>query len=563
MRIVRTLMISSALSGLLAGQAAAQIVRGTIVDEGTSAPIQGAFIQLLDSTGAARAGVLSSDAGLFILTAPAAGRYTLRAERIGYASAFSDTLEVSAGKTLQYRFAVPVQAVSLEGISVTGSKRCNTPREEGAETSVLWDEARKALDVVAWMEAERGVPYQTATWERSRDLVSLELEEGERHIASGFGKSAFWSQSAENLERYGFVRKTVYGDIAYYGLDAQTLLSDAFLAGHCFRVAEPHKGEAGLIGLGFEPLHKNGPPDIQGTLWLDRKSSELRYLEFQYTRHLVSVPVSYDRFGGRIDFRRMPNGAWVVGRWWLRMPEWGRRPGRRPIGALGSPSMPTARQRLMAARADGLNVREKGGQIVFMARPRSLGDRGTAALEGTVYDSVGARPLSGATVFLMDAGKAVVTDMLGRYRISDLPAGHHEVGFFHPFTDSLQLTAILRPVDLVAGKHNKMNLSVPRAAGCARRPRTSTVVGFVEDVENGDPLPGVAVTGVWRDAGNADATDPVDHVVSTDARGRYLFCGVPVDEPLSLEPDKGRPVKLLIRSSGIVSQDLVTERRGS
>ncbi len=562
MRTASALFTVTILFASLAGRASAQIVRGVIVDQQTAAPIQGTFVQLLDSTGTVRAGVLSNDAGQYILTAPGAGHFILRAERIGYASAFSDTLEVAAGKTLVYRFTVPVQAISLEGIRVTGSRRCNTPTEGGAATSVLWDEARKALDVVAWMEAERGVPYQTAIWERTRDIVSLEIEDGERRISSGFGKSAFWSHSAENLQRYGFVRNTGYGDIAYYGLDAQTLLSDAFLAAHCFRVAEPHKGEGGLIGLSFEPLRKNGPPDIEGTLWLDRKTSELRYLEFQYTRHLVATMVANDHFGGRIEFRRMPNGAWVVGRWWLRMPLWTESPpapGHRRASGMGV----GAHNRLWAARADGLKVREKGGEIVFMARPRSSAEEGSAALEGTVYDSVRGRPLAGATVFLVDAGQAVVTDMLGRYRMSDLPAGRHVIGFFHRFTDSLQLTAITRPVDLLAAKHNSIDLAVPRNAGCGFSPSSSTVVGFVEDVETGDPLPGVEVTGTWRERRDTVETDPVEHVDSTDARGRYLFCGVPVDEPVSLEPDEGRPVKLLLQSPGIVSQDLVAKASGS
>lgn len=554
MRTRSVFLVVGAMLATAVGPVAGQIVRGVIVDQETATPIQGAFIQLLDSAGTARAGVLSDDTGRFILTAPGAGRYTLRAERIGYASSFSDTLNVVAGKTLMYHFSVPVQAISLEGIEVTGSKRCNIPTKEGAETSLLWNEARKALDVVAWMEAQRGVPFQTTVWERTRDLVSLDLEKAERHIGSGFGKSAWWSQSAENLAEYGFVRQADQGGIIYYALNAQTLLSDAFLAGHCFRVAKPHKDEEGLIGLSFEPLKKGGPPDIDGTLWLDRKSSELRYLEFRYTRHLFATGVSNDHFGGHIAFRRLDNGAWVVGRWWIRMPEWGDPPPRRFIGASERTLGGNLRER--TAKADGLRVREKGGEITFMARPRSL-EEGTAALNGTVWDSLRARPLAGATVFLVDLGRAVVTDALGRYRMSDLPAGHHELGFFHPFTDSLQLRAITRSVDLVAGKHNTVDLGIPADAGCRSSPGTATVVGFVESVTDGTPIPGVVATGIWREPTDTAAGDPIEHTTWTNAWGRYLFCGVPTGEPVRLEATAGRPTDVVLQSSGIFSETLV------
>jgi hypothetical protein len=264
--------------------------------------------------------------------------------------------------------------------------------------------------------------------------------------------------------------------------------------------------------------------------------------------------VSNDHFGGHLEFRRMANGAWVVGRWWIRMPSWGDPPARRFIGASERTLGGNFRER--RAKADGLRVREQGGEIVFMAQPRSL-DEGTAGLDGTVWDSVRARPLAGATVFLADLGRAVRTDGLGRYRMSDLPAGHHTLGFFHPFTDSLQLRAVTRPVDLVAGKHNTADLAVPAAAGCRPGPSTAIVVGFVESVQSGEPVARVSVVGTWRDPMGGD---PAEHLASTDARGRYQFCGVPVGEPLKLETAVGRPLDLGLQSPGIYSEDLISGR---
>lgn len=531
MRTTWTLVGVVALLSCLAPRASAQTVRGQIVDQQTAAPIQGAFIRLVDSAGVARDAVLSDSSGNFTLTAPGAGRYTLRAERIGYASTFSDTLDVAAGKTVLYRFAVPVQAINLEGLDVRGSKRCDVSTKEGAETNVLWNAARKTLDVVAWMETEQRVPFQSIIWVRTRDIATFNLTEGEQHILSGFGQSAFRSQSAEDLAQNGFVRTTASGGLVYYGLDAQTLLSDVFLSGHCFRVAKPPKGEKQLVGLSFEPLNRDGPPDIQGTLWLDRRTSELRYLAFHYTRFPYPMTISESYFGGRIEFRRMDNGAWIVGRWWLRS--------------------------VVGANRGRLRVHEEGGKVAWMALPPSAGDSGTAALQGTVWDSVRARPLAGAAVFLTDVGKAVLTDRLGRFHMSGLPAGRHDLGFFHPFTDSLQLRAPTRQVDLVAGELNSADLGVPADAGCPSSPNTATVVGFIQSVANGDPIPGVVATGIWRESEKGPDSDPVEHTTRTDELGRYLFCGVPLEERVTLQATAGPPLRVDLRSPGIHSEDLI------
>jgi hypothetical protein len=568
MRTGSTLLGVAALFVTLAaqasGQSSSQLVLGQIVDQQTAAPIQGVFVQLVDSAAQVRAGVLSDDAGRFILSAPAPGRYTLRAERIGYAISLSDTLVVTAGRTLTYRFAVPVQAISLEGLEVRGEKRCLMSQESGAATSVLWNEARKALDVVAWMEKQRGVPYQAAIWDRTRDLGTLHLQEGERRIASGFGRQAFASATAEDLATNGFVRQNSDGTVTYYGLDAQTLLSDTFLAGHCFRAVEPHKGEEGLIGLGFEPLKRGGPPDIRGTLWLDRKTSELRYLEFEYTRHLFAVGVAQSHFGGRIEFLRMPNGAWIVRRWWLRMPLWGDPPGSRPVGALNRTLMTMRPDPLMEARANGLRIHEQGAEIQFMPRPASSTSEGTVVLDGTVYDSVYGRPLVGATVFLADAsGKAVTTDFLGRFHMSGLPAGHHMVDFFHPFTDSLQILAIARPVTLTAARHTSVALAVPSSDGCHTGTDSGAIVGFVENAANGMPMAGVEVKSAWRTPDRA-ATGPwIEGADTTDAYGRYLFCGVPLNDPLSLTPVHGATTTLHLDTAGLIHQDLLADAPGS
>ena len=75
--------------------------------------------------------------------------------------------------------------------------------------------------------------------------------------------------------------------------------------------------KSGLIGVAFEPVKQRRDTDIEGVLWVDRESAQLRYLEFRYT------PISWrgrELSGGKVEFHQLPSGAWIVRRWSIRMP---------------------------------------------------------------------------------------------------------------------------------------------------------------------------------------------------------------------------------------------------
>ncbi len=556
--LVWVALVLGAPWGELTAQIPGQRVLGHIVNRATGAAIREAFIQLVDSAGVVRAAALSNDGGRFILSAPMPGRYTLRAERIGYASSASDTLVLAQGETLAYRFAVPVQAINLEGLTVTAKNRCRISRSLGTATLTLWDAARKALEIVSWAEKEEYVPFQDVLWTRTLDVVSGKLETGDRRLSSVYGERPFWSVSPQDLATQGFVREE--GDnVSFYGLDAQALLSSAFLSGHCFRAIEAHhQAMKGLVGLAFQPLDQSGPPDIDGTLWVDRKTSELRYLDFRYTRDLVPRDgIPRNRFGGRVDFARLNNGAWVVSRWWLRMPSWGP-PVPPPPG-----TVPVWDPELKA-RQDGLRIREQGGELGFVPSIASSTGPRTAAVEGIVYDSVDEEPLAGATVFLADDyTKATTTDRFGRFRLDSLPPGHHVIAFFHSFTDSLDLLPITRPVFLQADSDVRVTLAIPKLAGCQPSPDSAGIVGFVESTADGIPLAGVPIQVAWRATTVAVPGGWVETTHTSDIRGRYLLCGVPLKDPLHLTAPGEMTLTLELTSPGVIRQDLLADAPGS
>src|SRR5690606_23537360 len=83
MRMPRIAVLSGLL--LLGGTSlAAQTVRGVLTEEGSARPISGALVLLLDADGRQASGSLTDEQGRYQIRASAAGRYTLRIQRIGF-----------------------------------------------------------------------------------------------------------------------------------------------------------------------------------------------------------------------------------------------------------------------------------------------------------------------------------------------------------------------------------------------------------------------------------------------------------------------------------------------
>src|SRR6185369_15811439 len=69
----------------------------------------------------------------------------------------------------------------------------------------------------------------------------------------------------------------------------------------------------------FEPTpQRRNMPEIVGTVWLDRQSSELRDMQWRYIN--VAKNVDETATAGTLRFLRLRNGAWVISRWNIRMP---------------------------------------------------------------------------------------------------------------------------------------------------------------------------------------------------------------------------------------------------
>jgi hypothetical protein len=327
-RSVTRLIAGALLLGVATRASGAQVVRGDVADSATGAPLFAAMIVAYDTAGARAGGAITNDSGHFALRLPAAGRFSIRAERIGYASSAPVTFDVSAGATITEHLIVTTVAVTLSSVVITGSGHCNVRPAEGVETALLYEEARKALYATQIVADGQLIYAVRMRYKRTLDGTSLIVRK-DLTVIDSVTLAHPWQTPAtpEELAKGGY--EIVYkgepapgfimpGDSTLAAPDADVLLSDAFARTHCFHARRDPDAHPGLIGLAFDPALKRSVPDVTGTLWLDSLSAELRYVEFRHTN--LFPEVSPRKYGGRMDFERLPGGFWIVKRWTIRMP---------------------------------------------------------------------------------------------------------------------------------------------------------------------------------------------------------------------------------------------------
>ena len=316
--MARTRLLVSALLALSTTSTSAQVVRGTVVDSLTGAPVRDALVMLIGDDGAQQARALSLDAGGYAIAAPSPGRYSIRTKRIGYRAVQSPPFDVAEGEVRVHDVLAPTMRVTLPSVTVHAQRHCVVRPGDGIPAFTLWEEARTAL--YQTQLAERGDLFQTTArrWARELDTLARFVHSDSNWTFSGMAQRPFVAMPADHLERVGFIEKKSSNTWHFYAPDADVLLSELFLRNHCFRVTG---GQDGLIGLAFEPAKKRKVADVTGVLWLDAATAELRHLEFSYTKLPGGVPAS--RVGGRVEFEQLASGVWIVRRWYVRAPRMG------------------------------------------------------------------------------------------------------------------------------------------------------------------------------------------------------------------------------------------------
>jgi len=506
--MTRALLIL-ALAAITPAGLQAQTFRGRLVESESREPIVGAFVLLYPASGDASAEAPALDAALtgadghFSLSAPRAGLYRLRVDRIGYQGHLTAPFELTSAGAAETTITSVVEPIELPVITARVEAPCEIDASASERFGAVWEEARKALATAIWSEREGVYRITALRYERVFDRSGRVVDSHER-VREGLRRdSPYLGQPADELARGGYVR--FEGDsVRFYVPDAEALLSDVFLEGHCFRLVPGEREDLpGWIGLEFEPVPGRPVPDIAGVMWIDRATSGLRRLDLGYTglpdrlaRHLPAA---------RMEFTALPTGAWIVRKWSIRA----------PVVARTGP-------RELA----GYSV--MGGEVTSIATPSrepiatweaETVVRGGAVLTGRITTATG-KALPGAVVSAGSARGAA--DEQGRFRIEGLPAGRTRLTFTSERLAALGWISPPLFVELAVAGATEITFVAPSdeeiaATLCPGSEKGAVVTGVMRV---GGSIPGDAdITASWSEGAR--------RVIPVEKDGRYVVCGVP------------------------------------
>lgn len=530
----------------------AQVIRGQVVSADDSSGMAAVVVQLLDAAGAVVGRTMSDERGQFRLVAPSPGLHRIRTLRIGFRPATTEPLRVAFGEDLAPRIALTPVPLALDAVTISTRSACRVYADAGTAAE-LWDQARTAFSAAQLSAAERRVAVTMTEYHRELEPGTEAVLTERVDTRSGFTSRPWVSLSADSLRRVGYVVPTRDGWMVYYAPDLDVLASDVFLADHCLRVTADDSIQ---VAIAFEPTRDRlRLAEIAGTVWLDRRTYELRRMEFRYVN--VSRAHTDAGAGGFMEFLRVGR-LWAISGWHIRMPVIERRAefGRSPEEGV-------------------TRLRVSGGDLVMVRRGSdTLWARPALTLLATVVDSATGLPLAGARVEVRGTSMEAVTDSAGRVTVRGLLPGVYSVRVASPDMEALGAMHEERIALTRAGEEQR--LRVPTLSYTIDRlcpglkPRDGLVVGRV--VARGDSAPpaNLKVFARWdllslRDVSGGIVTtkDPRFTETVTRANGSYTLCGVPTITRATLLTEwneRGPGVEVrIVGDRRVIRQDLVVE----
>jgi len=405
----------------------------------------------------------------------------------------------------------------LSGIDVRRATPCRTDRN-GSRIATLWSDARTALEATEISERDRLVQRTVLRFVREIDVPALTVR---TETLTAFDSldvgepPRFRSMPADSLSKVGYWRVKDATWTEFYGLDANALLSEAFVRDHCFSLVEGNDSRLGLVGLVFEPIRSRtgifSPPEVEGTIWLEGQTSALKLVEFDWTK----LDADRKLYGGEVHFARVATGPWFVSSWRLRMPQ--------EVLLVGGRG---------ASRHKG--IVEEGGIILDESTDSS---RVPVTLHGAVRD-VNQRGMAGVTVRVLGTKRSTFTSADGRYTLPDVPPGLHFVVASNDSVDLLGARIGQQQVLLDEGSRREVSFRAPRPIEIMRkhcgeqvdvRSRGVLRITLIDSV-TARPIAGTSLWLGSRDAARFSYAARGD----TDASGAAVFCEVPAGQPLVL-----------------------------
>lgn len=334
------------LCGAVASDTHAQTVQGRVVDAGGQ-PVAVALVTLLDDESEPVRSVISANDGTYTIAAGRTGRFQIRVDRIGLTSTTTDPFDLAENEVLPIDITVSAAPVVVEGLEVAMTGRCYVRPQDRREIAELFDAAGERWRAASSIDPTPGLQGYTAV-HYARELPGPghgQTVLARRDFAVSRG-APFVAMADEILLKVGFTFVGPDGLLGYYGPSPSTILSETFLDTHCF---DGVTRRSGRLGLRFQPVTDSETLGIGGTLWLDADERDVVAIDFVFVDPVTHRP---NGGSGRIEVTRLPNGAAIVSRWWVRLPS---------VLELPPPNMPRGNVRILRHSEEGGFVLDPSG----------------------------------------------------------------------------------------------------------------------------------------------------------------------------------------------------------
>jgi len=261
-------------------------IAGTVVARETGAPLPYSVVSLA-TLGRER---FTNERGAFVLGGVPARRVQLLVRHIGYSPA-TVTVDVRAGGTDTVRVVLTRVAVELNRVTIEGLGRCTSPGPPRASTdpafAAIFEQLRENAD--RYRLLAESYPFVYAMERRS----SVHYVAGDEVVTSidttRIGTGVRWRYEPGTLVTEGsgpFNRQVLF--------NIPTLLQFAergFLDTHCFgnAGADVVDGHA-VVRIDFSASARIRPPDVSGSMYLDRGTFQIRRSTLRLTRIPDAVP---------------------------------------------------------------------------------------------------------------------------------------------------------------------------------------------------------------------------------------------------------------------------------
>ncbi|HET7187352.1 MAG TPA: carboxypeptidase-like regulatory domain-containing protein [Gemmatimonadaceae bacterium] len=562
--------IASVLLAAIGTAAQAQSVRGTITRDGMQ--IDGAIVLLVDSAGRFVARGASRESGAYALTADRSGRYTLRVLRIGYAPTIVGPLQLATGAVTTRNVSLTGAPVRIAELRITDRAPCQVRPDSDAVAFRLWEEARTALLATALTQREQ-LTMRTSVTQRLLDQAGKRVLSESTTTRVIPTVRPFVSLPPDSLVAVGYVLHNAQGETEYWAPDADVLLSESFASSHCLRPERP-AADTGIasrwIGIAFLPSgDPRGVAEVEGVLWLDRATAELRRLDYHYV-NLPSAARLAERVhaGGQVEFMRLPNGGWIVPRWAIRYPVLRAAP-RAP-----SAIVPGMRRETPAPELELAGVRVTAGEVSDVHRGgATLWERGRVGYRVRVLGAERGEPVAGATATMDDSRDTATTGADGVARFARVLPGAHRLSLRTPIMSLLGAPAADVAVSVPDEQTSPWPITAPTdrivlAHACGPRSAArheSLLHGSLRT--SALPVPDTRVEAAWqaqfaRLGGGEPVLVPRRVVATTNARGEFTMCGLPRGVAIALRPLRDRTTDrattVMIPSFAVGVEQLVT-----